>query len=263
MNPNMATLPAGTPSDEQSITTPISPVLEAEYKTAVAIFRSFAIRIVPNREEYDQLFYEHGIAQSRHDKIMEKTISHNADYVIHKEHFGSLCNALLASNHTMRTAPRPLTHEQVLTHATLMHRMKHSSEIMAELIYVTKRLEKRRDAIEARDLDLYNKCQELWKQVDSDCAELDNLHANVVELEKKLGAKPACGMVEGGCDNCIRSEERKTDKVAAEKGGNGEGKKGKKAKKGKKGKKGGKGKGREVEQELDDVPEEGVKESGS
>lgn len=198
----------------------------------------------PTRKKYDALFLQHKQAQTRYDKNMDKITSHRTTYQRHKQYLISLSNALLASNITLRSAPRPISDSQALTHATLLNDLRLASYTLTTLIFQNKRLDKARDASWTRDQELYAKCQDLFVEVERGCRELDRLHAEVLEAEKKMGLKPACGMAEGKCVPCIRAREREARKVAAEK-----------VAKGREGV-GRKGDGSEVKQRLENIFEE-------
>ena len=78
-----------------------------------------------------------------------------------------------------------------------------------------KRLSKAKDLCWTLDQELYAKCRQLFNLVGKDCEKLDRLHAKVLEAEKKMGGKPACGMVEGKCISCIRNAEREAAAASA------------------------------------------------
>lgn len=164
--------------------------------------------MTPTRKKYEDLFLRHKSQQAIYDQLMAKVKTHRTTYLRHRQHFISLSNALLVSNTAMRTAPRPIDHATALTHATLFFTIRDASHTLVKLMVQEKRLAKARDMARGMDEELYLRCRECFRQVDWDCVELDRLHAKVVETEVRMGMRPECGMVEGGCLSCRRLWER-------------------------------------------------------
>lgn len=119
------------------------------------------------------------------------------------------------------------------------------------MIVKNKRLEKARDKCWTRDQELCMKGKGLSVIVEKNWKEQDQLHQRVLEVEKKMGAEPGCGMVEGKCVSCVRMEEAKSMVAAAAAAAE------KVAKRGSGRVRGGNvGKGAEGKQKLEDVLEE-------
>ena len=83
------------------------------------------------------------------------------------------------------------------------------------MLYQNLRIDKARNTSWKLDQELFEKCTELYKVMDADSMELDRLHAKVLEIEKKMGGKFGCGMVEGACISCTRLKEREASRAAA------------------------------------------------
>ncbi|KAF6241317.1 hypothetical protein HO173_000027 [Letharia columbiana] len=223
----MATIPPYKPSTKHSAKTTIPPDdPEAEYETAVAAYKAQVSVMGPTRKQYEALFFQHKQAQTRYDKIMDKTTSQNTTYQRHKRYVISLTNALLASNLTLRSASGPVSDLQALTHATLLYDIRLSARTLVDMMVQNKRLDKARERFWKLDQELHVKCEELFEVVDKNCKELDRLHAKVLEAEKKMGEESRCGMAEGKCLSCVRNSEKEArrlgaDDVAKAKGGPG------------------------------------------
>lgn len=218
-----------------------SNTLKTELEAAVTAYKDQITFMNPTRKEYDALFFRHKKIQARYEKVIDKITSHDMTYQHHKRYFVLLSNALLASNANVRTAPRPLSDLQGLTHATLMNDFRLASHTLTAMILQNKRLDKEKDMFWNIDQKLCEKCHELYMMVDKDCQKLDQLHAEVLVVEKKMGRKPGCGVEEGKCLSCARSKAV-VERAARMK------------------KKGGNeivGKGPKVKQRLEDIVEEG------
>ena len=174
----------------------------------------------PTRKEYDAMFFRHTIIQARYDKVLGKISSHQSTYEHHKRYFGLLSNALRASNAALDSVTGPISDLQGLTHITLMNDFRHASHTLTTMILRNKRLDKERDMFCDIDQKLRERCQGLYLLVDEDCQKLDQLHAEVLRVEKKLGKKPGCGVEEGKCLSCARIKARIAKAAKARKRGN-------------------------------------------
>ena len=190
--------------------------LKAEHEATLTTYKEHMALTNPKRKEYDALYIEHDQAQKRYEKIMDIIATHRTTYQRHKRYFISLSNAVLASNTTLHSAPRPFSDSQALAHATLLHDLGPAARLLASLILRNKRLEKAREAAWEIEQELYGKCQEMFVLVERDGTELDRLHAKVREAEKKMGVKPACGAEEEKCPSCARIKEREARRRATE-----------------------------------------------
>lgn len=189
--------------------------LFAEYEAAITAYREKVVAIIPTRKEYDVLITQHKQNTIRYKDVLDKSLTHRITYLRHKQYVSSLTNALLASNIKLRSAPRPFTDVQALTHATILNDLRLASEPFITMIVKNKRLEKARDKCWTRDQELCTKGKGLSVIVEKNWKEQDQLHHRVLEAEKKMGAEPGCGMVEGKCISCVRMEEEAKSMVAA------------------------------------------------
>ncbi|CAD6575238.1 MAG: hypothetical protein ASARMPREDX12_007156 [Alectoria sarmentosa] len=188
---------------------------QAEYDAAIEAYNDHSALTDPVRKEYDAVFFRHRQNQTKYHKIMDKASAHRKTYQAHKRYVISLSNALLTSNVTLRSAPKPFTDFQALTHATLLDKIRLGSHTLTTMLYQNLRIDKARNASWKLDQELFEKCTELYKVMDADSMELDRLHAKVLEIEKKMGGKFGCGMVEGACISCTRLKEREASRAAA------------------------------------------------
>ena len=194
--------------------------LKAEFSAAVTAYKDQLTFMDPTRKEYDALFFRHKKIQARYDKAIEKISSHQATYEHHKRYFGLLSNALRASNAALDSTTGPISDLQGLTHVTLMNDFRQASHILTTMILQSKRLDKERDMFYNIDQKLCEKCHGLYLTVDKDCQKLDQLHADVLMVEKKMGRKPGCGVEEGKCLSCARTKAVLAKAAKANKGGN-------------------------------------------
>lgn len=194
-------------------------ILEADLEDAVSAYKEQVTYMNPTRVEYDSLFFKHKKLQARYERAIHKLSSKQPAYRQHKRYFSYLSNALLASNASLRSSPRPFSDLQTLTHATLMHAFAHASHTLTDMVYENKRLDKMKDLYFELDQRLVEKCHIIFHTVDRDCKKLDQLHVEVLAAEKKLGKKPGCGVEEGKCPACARTkaEAEREAKAAAEK----------------------------------------------
>lgn len=251
----MATIPshdgAGAKSPSKASSASSSSAKAADYEAAVTAHKNQLTLMIPTRVKYDALFDRHKEIQARTDKLTAKLTMQRSTYQRHKQYVMSLSNALLASNVTLRSAPLPFGDVQVLTHATLYHELRFASMTLANMVMKNKLLDNEKERSFRLDQEFYARCRELFKVVDSDCRELDRLHAKVLELGEKMGRKPECGFLEKDCVSCARNAEREVRRVVVAVGVGGKGSKGGTGKV-----KGGMGKAAEGKQRLEDILEE-------
>ena len=195
-------------AESSTIANPPSDALKAEHKAAVAAHQEQLDLYTPSRIEYEALYFPYQKVQTRFVKLTEKINSHHKTYRLHKQYVGLLANALLASNATLRSASKPFSDLQALKHATLVNDFRLASYTLASMIYRSKRLEKVRDIAWKRVQDLYSKCHEMFTKLEKNWMEIDRLHANVVELNKKMGSESGCDVAEGECESCLRNKNR-------------------------------------------------------
>ena len=227
--------------------------LKAEHEAAVTAYKQQLNLMGPTRKKYDELFVRHKQIQAHYDNLMARMKSQRSEYQQHKRYFVGVSNALLASNTALRGAPVPFSDFQVLTQATLLNEMRTASEILAEMIFQNRLLDDEKERSFTLDQEFYKRCREMFNVVDKDCRELDQLHAKVLEVERKMGKKAECGSVERNCISCIRNEEKEARRVAAERAIKGSGRK----------VKGGMGKAAEAKQRLEDILEEEESKDGA
>lgn len=194
--------------------------LKAELIAAVTAYKDQITFMDPTRKEYDELFLRHKKIQARYDKAIDKISSHQTTYQHHKRYFGLLSNALRASNAALDSMTGPISDLQGLTHVTLMNDFRHASHTLTTMILQNKRLDKERDMFYNIDQKLCEKCHGLYLMVDEDCQKLDQLHAEVLKVEKKMGKKPMCGVEEGRCLSCARTKAAIAKAAKANKEGN-------------------------------------------
>ena len=220
---------------------------KADYDAAVEAHKIKLTEITPAREIYDELYAQHRKLQEQLDKIAAQMDIQRTMYLRHKRYVVSLSNALLASNTALLSATSPWSHVQVLTQATLIHKLHHASRTLVDMIVHNKQLDEMKEASYRLDHESYKRCQFLFRGVDKDCREVDLLHGNVVDAEKNMGREPECGQAIGDCESCLRNKEREAERAKmlreAKEGGS------KKAK-------GGMGKAAKGKQRLDDILEE-------
>ena len=208
----MATVPSHKPNADPSNS---SNSAKAEYEAAVTAHEKRLAEITPARESYNELYAQHTRIKESIDKIGAQTNTQRSIYLRHRQYVVSLSNALLASNTALLSAP--YSHLQVLTQATLIHKLRDASRTLVDMIVANKRLDEMRDASYRLDQESFKRGQSVFKEVEEDCREVDELHANVVDAEKKMGQEPKCGLVNGDCDSCLRNKEREAGRALAEK----------------------------------------------
>ena len=150
---------------------------------------------------------------------MEKMASHRSTYQRHKQHVITLTNALLESNTALQTATasNAVTHDQVLTQATLVNQLNFASETLVKMIVKNKRFDKANAREYTREGKVFDKCRDMLVTVEKECRELDRLHANVLEAGAKIGRGTDCGREDGRCISCRRNQMQEARRVAAEK----------------------------------------------
>lgn len=200
--------------------------LEAEYEATVAAHRQQAAVLAPSRKRYDNLFDRHIQIQARHEKLTETINSHRSTFQRHSRYVIFLSNMLLASNTTLRSAPRPISDLQGIMHATLLNDLRLASDTLIDMLVQCKRLDKAKAITFNQDQNFYAKCRELFEEVDRDCKKLDRLHAKLIKIAEKMGEKAECGLVAGNCAACIRNEGREAQKAVADRWMGGEKKEG-------------------------------------
>lgn len=216
-SPAMATIPSHDSRAEFSVIfSPPADVPVAkyeEYKAAVTAYEEHLNLLDSTRKKYNALFLRHKEAETRHGKHVKKIKSQGSTFLLHKQYFASLSNALLASNATLRSAPKPISDLQALNHATLCNDIRLASYTLTGMIYKNKRLEKAYEMTWMRDQGLQAKCEEMFKLVERDCMELDQRHAKVLDLEKEMGSESGCPFAEK-CISCRRNKEKEERKAA-------------------------------------------------
>lgn len=217
----MATIPPHDPKEESStMAAAAQNSLKAEYEAALTAYNDQCTAAKPPREKYDELYLKHKKLQARYENVLVKLSSRQPAYRQHKRYFSYLSNTLLASNANMRASPQPISDLQTLTHATLVHKFKHASHTLTDMICENKRLDNAKDLFFERDQKLRERCHFLYHVVDRDCQKADELHVEVLAAKEKLGGKPDCGGIEGGkCPACARTKAaaEKEAKAVAEK----------------------------------------------
>ena len=216
--PTMSTIPSHQPKPPSSVNaTSPSTSAKAEYEAALTAHKVKLAELTPAREAYDELYAQHTKIQEHLDKIGARIDPQRSIYLRHKQYVASLSNALLASNTTLQSVSQPWSHVQVLTQATLVHKLRDAGRTLVNIIVQNKRLDEMKMALCKLDQESYRRCNGLFHRVHKDCCDLDKLHADVVRAEKKMGRERECGLMNSYCDSCDRNQDQEARKGVAEK----------------------------------------------
>ena len=85
------------------------------------------------------------------------------------------------------------------------------------MIMKNKRLDKANNKAYTKEHKFFLKCRDMFKMFNREIAELDRLHANVLEAGAKIGKDADCGKEDGRCIACKRNEAQEARRVEAEK----------------------------------------------
>ena len=80
-----------------------------------------------------------------------------------------------------------------------------------------KRLDRMEEVACKAEQVCFTQCRDLFLAVDQNLVDLDRLHENVLDGEKKVGREPECGLANGDCESCSRNRDREAGRALAEK----------------------------------------------